>query len=72
VLTGPGGGSWDIARDGDAIAVGAPVGDADATVTSSAHDFVLWGTVRTPWREACLIEGDQSVAATFLDALNII
>lgn len=71
-LTGAGGGTWDITRDGDAIHVGAPDGDADVTVTSDAHDFVLWGTVRTAWRDACAISGDEAVAATFLDALNIV
>lgn len=72
VLTGPGGASWRIARDGDAISVTADDGAADATVTSSAHDFVLWGTKRTPWREACTVDGNVSVAETFLDALNIV
>ena len=71
-LTGPGGGSWRIARDGNGIAVTADDHAADVTVTSSAHDFVLWGTKRTPWRDSCSIEGDESVAATFLDALNIV
>lgn len=72
-LTGPGGGAWDIARDGDAIVVGESAGDAvDATVTSTAHDFVLWGTTRAPWRDHCTVTGDETVAATFLDALNII
>jgi uncharacterized protein (TIGR03083 family) len=72
VLTGTGGGTWDVAREGDAIVVGAPYGDADVTVTSDAHDFVLWGTVRTPWRDACQVAGDDAVAATFFDALNIV
>jgi uncharacterized protein (TIGR03083 family) len=71
-LTGVGGGSWRIAREGDGIAVTADTGAADATVTSSAHDFVLWGTKRTPWRDSCTIAGDRSVAETFLDALNIV
>ncbi|WP_420450592.1 maleylpyruvate isomerase N-terminal domain-containing protein [Ilumatobacter sp.] len=71
-LTGPGGGAWDLVRGGDDIVVEAPDGDADATVTSSAHDFVLWGTVRTPWRESCTVTGDEAMAATFLDALNIV
>lgn len=71
-LTGAGGGSWDIVRDGDEIVIGDPAGEPDATVTSSAHDFVLWGTVRTPWRDHCTVDGDEAVAATFLDALNII
>ncbi len=72
VLTGPGGGSWIVARDGDAIAI--TVGDrpADATVTSSAHDFVLWGTTRTAWRDATTVMGDQRLVESFLDALNIV
>jgi uncharacterized protein (TIGR03083 family) len=72
VLTGSGGGAWDLARDGDAIVVRAPDGEPDATVTSDAHDFVLWGTVRSPWRDSCTVAGDERVAATFLDALNIV
>jgi uncharacterized protein (TIGR03083 family) len=72
VLTGTGGGSWRIAREGDGIAVTADDGPADATVTSTAHDFVLWGTKRTPWRDSCTIEGDASSAERFLDALNIV
>jgi uncharacterized protein (TIGR03083 family) len=72
VLTGVGGGTWDIARVGDAIVVVVPGGDADVTVASDAHDFVLWGTVRTPWRDACQVAGADQVAATFFDALNIV
>ncbi len=71
-LTGAGGGSWDLIRVGDEIVVEPASGDADATVSSSAHDFVLWGTVRTPWRELCTVTGDEPMASTFLDALNII
>ena len=71
-LTGVGGGSWRIARDGDGIAVLADTDPTDVTVTSEAHDFVLWGTKRAPWRDACIVEGDSVVAETFFDALNII
>ncbi len=71
-LTGAGGGTWRIARAGDAIEVTADDSAADATVTSSAHDFVLWGTKRTSWRDACTIDGDAGVAETFFDALNIV
>jgi hypothetical protein len=72
-LTGPGGGAWTISRKGDDVAVepGAPAAAA-AVVTSSAHDFVLWGTQRTSWRKACQVQGDDKVVATFLDALNIV
>lgn len=72
VLTGAGGGTWDIRRDGNDIVVKEPQGEADAVVTSSAHDFVIWGTVRAPWRDLCQVDGDRAIAAQFLDALNII
>lgn len=72
VLTGVGGSTWDLARDGDAIAIAAPVGEPAVTVTSTAHDFVRWGTARIGWREACVVAGDEAVAAEFLDHLNIV
>ena len=72
MLTGAGGGESDICRDGDDIVVGVPRGDPAVTVTSDAHAFVLWGTAREPWRDACTVDGDLQVAATFLDALNIV
>ena len=65
-------GEWDVQRDGDGIFVGALQGDPDGTVTSDAHAFVLWGTANLPWRDACTVDGDLQVAATFLDALNIV
>ncbi len=72
VLTGVGGGTWDIVRADDGIVVDDPRGDADATVTSDAREFIEWGTARTPWRASCTVTGDAVVAASFLDALNII
>ena len=72
VLTGVGGGTWDVARADDVIIVGNPRGGADATVTSDAREFVEWGTARTPWRASCTVTGDEAVAASFLDALNIV
>src|SRR4051794_19257627 len=72
VLTGAGGGEWDIQRDGDSIVVGSLEDDPDVTVTSDAHAFVLWGTARISWREACTVDDNSDVAATFLDALNIV
>lgn len=71
-LTGPGGRVSDIVRVGDRIVVESPSGTPDATVTSSAHDFVLWGTQRMSWRNACTVSGDDAIAARFLDALNIV
>lgn len=77
-LTGPGGGTWTL-RPADpagsanliSVAQGADEGVA-ATVTSSAHDFVSWGTARSPWRASCQVTGDEQYAASVLDHINII
>jgi len=47
---------------------------ADApTLTSSAHDFVSWGTKRADWRATCTLDGARAdSAAVVLDAINII
>jgi hypothetical protein len=74
-LTGPGGGSWVLRPGTETIEVVAdPEGTlgSAATATSDGHDFVMWGTTRSPWRNHVEVTGDASVAATFLDALNII
>jgi uncharacterized protein (TIGR03083 family) len=74
-LSGPGGGSWVLSPGAQTIDI---VADPDrehasaATVTSDGHSFVIWGTARAPWRDHTTVTGDVSVAATFLDALNII
>ncbi len=74
-LTGPGGGSWTLvpADESGFISVteGADSGAA-ATVTSTAHDFVSWGTKRSPWRQACTLAGDDRYAALVFDAIDII
>ena len=71
-LDGPGAQVHDVVRDGDSLVVVAPTGSPDVTVRSSAHDFVRWGTRRMPWRDACRVDGDEAVAARFLDALDIV
>jgi uncharacterized protein (TIGR03083 family) len=74
-LTGAGGGSWLIGPpDSDGLVSVAPgsSGEAAASVHSTAHDFVSWGTKRSDWRSACRIEGDAEYAATVLDAINVI
>jgi uncharacterized protein (TIGR03083 family) len=74
-LSGPGGGTWTIAPGGDngrvLVSEGASA-DAAATVHSTDHDFVVWGTKRRPWRDMTKIEGDADYAAKVLDAVKII
>jgi uncharacterized protein (TIGR03083 family) len=71
-LTGPGGGDYTVAPAPDRPVVTEGIADVAAVVTSSAHQFVLWGTKRTDWRAGTTIEGDRDYAATVLDAINII
>ena len=72
-LSGPGGGSWTIAPGTDRVSVteGADKGAA-ATVRSTSHDFVVWGTKRRPWRDFVEIDGDEAYATAVLDAVKII
>jgi hypothetical protein len=75
ILTGPGGGAWTVSPGaGGPLRVEqgrSPV--AAAAITGSAADFPIWGTTRRPWRDYGLaIEGDEELAARFLDALNLV
>jgi Mycothiol maleylpyruvate isomerase N-terminal domain len=73
-LDGPGGGEWMI-RPGDAGRLSVePAGDLDAaaTITSSAHAFVIWGTKRADWRDHVELHGDHELGERFLDTLNIV
>jgi len=74
-LVGPGGGTWTISPAGIEGRVGVSEGasaDVAATVTSTDHDFVIWGTRRAPWRDLVTIDGDAEYAARVLDAIKII
>ena len=73
-LTGPGGGTWLIAPGGEDVRVTLTEGKdgAAATLTSTTHDFVVWGTQRRPWRTLATVVGDEDYAARVFDAVNII
>ena len=73
-LTGTGGGEWTVQPAGadGLVSVTPGISGAAATVTSSAHDFVRWGTKRCNWRDCCTVEGDAAYAAGVLDVLNIV
>ncbi len=75
VLSRPGGGRWtirpltagpgvEVVRDGE--------GQVAASVRSTAHDFVIWGTQRRDWREDVEIDGDRELAAAVLDRINVV
>ena len=76
VFDGPGGGSWTIrpaVPGGLCPVVDGPDPAAAATVTSTVHDFVSWGTKRSKWTQSHVsVAGDADVAAAVLDAINVI
>ena len=77
ILEGDGGGTWtvtpaDDTSDGRPVVREGTTSGARATVRSSAHDFVIWGTQRRPWRDYVKIEGDEDYAASVLDTFNVI
>ena len=71
-LTGPGGGEWTLRRQEGAVAVVDGLVDPAAVATSTAHDFVLWGTGRAAWREHVELSGDSDHGARVLDAIDIV
>lgn len=74
-LTGPGSTEVLISANADAITVrplDSTAHNAAATLTSTSEDFLAWSTTRLPWRQLVSIDGDPTVAAAFLDALNLI
>lgn len=70
-LTGPGGGEWTLVP-GTLLTVENGLHDSAATATSSASDFVLWGTGRTSWRDHTTLAGDEVYAARILDAVDVV
>ena len=73
-LTGPGGGAWLLDPGSELITVTATESenDAAARIESTAHAFTAWASTRLPWRDHVTVTGDESIAATFLDALNLV
>ncbi len=77
VFTGPGGGTWTVhpaepGGDGTLRTVEGADVEAAATITSTADSFVRWGTCRWPWRDHCMLDGDEAYATAVLDALDIV
>jgi uncharacterized protein (TIGR03083 family) len=71
-LTGAGGGEWTLLPGEPLLTVAKGLQDPVATATSTAADFVLWGTTRTPWRETVEVDGDGEYAGRVLDRMNIV
>ena len=77
-LTGSGGGHWILEPGQPRLVVkeqtteGPESAEVAAKVTSSAVDFVMWGTARVPWRDHVVLDGDRAYAERVLDEVNIV
>ncbi len=71
-LTGTGASEWTLHQGRDGMQVEPGVAGAATVVTSAAHDFVLWGTGRTDWRQCVTVSGDDAFAARVLDAVDVV
>jgi len=71
-LDGPGGGTWTVVPAADSVSVksGRDPGSV-ATVSSTDHDFVLWGSQRRSWRDLAKVDGARDRVAQALDAIRI-
>jgi uncharacterized protein (TIGR03083 family) len=73
-LTGPGATTVTVmpaASDGGQLTVQSGA-HGTTRISSTALDFINWGTTRKPWRDYCEVTGDAASAARFLDCLNIV
>jgi hypothetical protein len=73
-LTGPAATSVVLRPIDQAIVIATKDAESSeplATVTSTTTDFLAWSTTRLRWRDVVRVEGDDSVAGDFLDALNL-
>lgn len=73
-FSGPGGGSYVLApsEPGELWTVTPGSVPGAATVSSSIHDFISWGTKRADWRTMTVADRLTPSAAAVIDALNVI
>ncbi|MGB3771922.1 MAG: maleylpyruvate isomerase family mycothiol-dependent enzyme [Rhodococcus sp. (in: high G+C Gram-positive bacteria)] len=71
-LTGAGGGEWTLRPGSELLTVEPGLLTVDTVITSTATDFVLWGTTRSSWRKHVTVEGDSVYAEKVLDTVDII
>ncbi|MGO3326880.1 maleylpyruvate isomerase N-terminal domain-containing protein [Gordonia sp. (in: high G+C Gram-positive bacteria)] len=72
-LTGATDRTFVIERSDDGAVAVRESGDLpEDTATSSATDFLRWGTTRTAWRSAVTRSGDPAHVAAVLDVIDIV
>jgi uncharacterized protein (TIGR03083 family) len=73
VFAGAGGGAYALRPGSPLVTITTGIEPhAVATCTSTAHDFVSWGTQRRNWRLSAELTGDANYAARILDSINVI
>jgi hypothetical protein len=71
-LTGAGGGSWILANIQGAVVVTVGTGDAAASLTCTADEFLRWGTHRVSFLDADVrLDGDTRLAHTAAAAIKV-
>lgn len=71
-LTGATDRTFVIAPEADGVVVTETATLPGNVATSSATDFLRWGTTRSAWRSAVTISGDHTTVASVLDAIDIV
>jgi len=71
-LTGATDRTFVLSRQDDAVVVTEDGDLPDHVATSSATDFLRWGTTRSAWRSAVTVSGDRTLVASVLDAIDIV
>jgi uncharacterized protein (TIGR03083 family) len=72
-LTGPGESAWTIRRVDRTGQLDVNESHEGAVeVTSTACDFIRWGTKRKAWQPLCVVRGNRTLATEFLCTLNIV
>lgn len=71
-LTGTTDRSFVIVGDENEVVVTECDDLPENVATSSATDFLRWGTKRSAWRSAVDISGDRATVASVLDAIDIV
>jgi hypothetical protein len=71
-LSGAGGGTWTLQRARDRVEVVPGAKNGAARLSSTADEFLLWGTHRIAWEDSELtLEGDRDLAIRVASAIHV-
>jgi uncharacterized protein (TIGR03083 family) len=71
-LTGAGGGTWTLQRVDDQVDVLPGARNGAARLSSTADEFLLWGTHRINWEDSTMrLQGDRDLATRVASAIHV-